>query len=360
MFALATVVAIGFGCACGCDRDESITFYRAAKDPAATQTASSEHTSPGQATAAGSLTWKLPQGWKESTSPQQMRFATIIVNETPPVELTVVPLGQEAGQLLPNLNRWEGQLGLPASHEADLNKLVKHTDINELHVDLVDLTSPEDKTPRQRMLAAITPHGSRIWFFKLSGPEPIITSQKQNFDAFINSISPSAGVAATTPSAPTTASAPTNAPAFTAGPVSIKSFSAPAGWQQLPDQKPPRVLAFIIGTAPSSAELAVTSFPPTGAGSFLDNVNRWRGQLSLEPIADIQSLKLDEIPTGKDNKGVVLEIDNPKLTPPKRMLICIVSQSNQLWFFKLTGPSDLVAAQREAFNAFLKSLEFSS
>jgi hypothetical protein len=339
----------------GCDRDDSISFYQAPKEAPATQAAAPPVGAPETSTAP--LTWKLPQGWKESNSSQQMRFATILVNETPPVELTVVPLGQEAGALLPNLNRWEGQLGLAASTEADLSKVVKHTDINGLHVDLVDLMSPAEKTPRQRMLAAITPHAGRIWFFKLSGPEPIVTSQKANFDAFLNSITPSTGAVASTQAAPP---APAGAPAFTAGPVSIKTFTTPPGWQQLPDQKPPRVLAFTVGQAPSSAELAVTSFPPTGAGSFLDNINRWRGQLSLEPIADIQSLKLDETPVGKDNKGVLFEIENPKLDPPKRMLVCIVSQSNQLWFFKLTGASDLVAAQREAFAAFLKSLEFSS
>jgi hypothetical protein len=295
-----------------------------------------------------------------------MRFATFLVNETPPVELTVVPLGPASGELLPNLNRWEGQLGLPTSSKDDLDKAVKHTDINGLHADLVDLTSPTTANPRQRMLAAIIPHAGRIWFFKLVGPEPIITREKPNFDAFMSTVSPSSSAAPVTKRDPS--NAPTTTPTFTAGPITIKSFTAPPDWKQLPDQKPPRVMAFTIGAGAGAgsgagekaAELAITQFPPTGAGSFLDNINRWRGQLQLEPINDIQSLDLQETPLGKDSKGVVLEIDNPKLQPPKRMLICIASQSNQLWFFKLTGPSDTVAAQRDNFNAFLKSLEFSN
>lgn len=44
---------------------------------------------------------------------------------------------------------------------------------------------------------------------------------------------------------------------------------------------------------------------------------------------------------------------------PSRMLAAAVLQPRQAWFFKLVGPDEAVAAQREPFNAFVKSLRFS-
>ena len=46
--------------------------------------------------------------------------------------------------------------------------------------------------------------------------------------------------------------------------------------------------------------------------------------------------------------------------PKDRTLAAIVPVGDQGWFFKLTGPKDAVAAQNEAFHAFLKSVHFSA
>src|SRR5690348_12796240 len=91
---LAAAVAIG------CDRDESISFYQAPKDSAPTTAPSAANAQVSAEPApAAPLTWKVPTGWKESQSGQQMRFATFVVDEgPPPVEFTITPLGEEAAQ----------------------------------------------------------------------------------------------------------------------------------------------------------------------------------------------------------------------------------------------------------------------
>jgi hypothetical protein len=38
------------------------------------------------------------------------------------------------------------------------------------------------------------------------------------------------------------------------------------------------------------------------------------------------------------------------------MLVAIASTGDDLWFFKLTGPDELVTKERANFDAFLKSL----
>ena len=58
--------------------------------------------------------------------------------------------------------------------------------------------------------------------------------------------------------------------------------------------------------------------------------------------------------------GVSVEFDQPgdDKSPPRKMVIVLASVGPDLWFFKLTGPPETIAAQRGAFDAFMKSLEF--
>src|SRR5947199_3266631 len=39
-----------------------------------------------------------------------------------------------------------------------------------------------------RLLAAIIPHGEKIWFFRLSGPDAAVAQHKGEFDQLINSV----------------------------------------------------------------------------------------------------------------------------------------------------------------------------
>jgi hypothetical protein len=105
------------------------------------------------------------------------------------------------------------------------------------------------------------------------------------------------------------------------------------------------------------ADLAVTRFAPDNAGSFLDNINRWRNQLGLEPITDVQSVPIQEIKLAKDAAGVEIDLQNEQTK--KRMLIAITSPptGGDLWFFKLTGPAETVAAQKQNFDSFLRTVE---
>ncbi len=121
---------------------------------------------------------------------------------------------------------------------------------------------------------------------------------------------------------------------------------------------PPRMLTLTVSDANNTAELAATRFAPDNAGSFLDNINRWRGQLGLDPVADANTVERKDIKLAGEVPGIELEFHNPQVQ--KRMLVVITSprDGGDLWFFKLTGPADLVANQKENFESFMKSVEF--
>src|SRR5262249_43723522 len=127
---------------------------------------------------------------------------------------------------------------------------------------------PREAPPR--MLAAILPHGERTWFFKLTGPAPVVGEHKAEFERFVQSVR-----------FPGEGDKPTWAP--------------PEGWREVPEPKlaprggVPRFATFALGPRETPLELTVT---PLGkeAADVLPNVNRWRGQLGLGPLTE------DELP----------------------------------------------------------------
>src|SRR5215472_10586128 len=63
--------------------------------------------------------------------------------------------------------------------------------------------------------------------------------------------------------------------------------SLPAGWQELPPDQMRVGNYAIAGANGAKAQVTVIPLPGT-AGSELDNVNRWRGQIGLGPITEDQ------------------------------------------------------------------------
>lgn len=177
----------------GCQREEPLAFYTAPEDPppatrpAAPTLDALPATNPADAAAP---TWTVPPGW-QTLPAGQMRFAAFAVDANDPsVLLTVIPLGSEAGDILANVNRWRGQIGLPAADRAEVEKALTVLEVDGQKIVTVDLRGPgaNGSSGPQRVLGAITSVGGRVWFFKLSGPQSVIDKHQDEFDAFIRSI----------------------------------------------------------------------------------------------------------------------------------------------------------------------------
>jgi hypothetical protein len=334
----ALILILGLGL--GCDRDDKVVVYTTPKAAPAPSTPPANPTPmvdttnmpPEQA----EIQWTVPQGWKQLPGDGQMRFASFEIQpDHPDLQLSVIPLGAEAADLLPNINRWEGQVGLPATSLTDLPKVVKRVTVGDLNIDTVNLVGPESANPRQQMLAAILPHGDKTWFFKLFGSAGVVGSQAGNFDAFIKSIHFANG--APPPAAQANASGAAGA-----------TWNIPAGWTQEPD-KPMRVASFKAG----DAELIVTQFGKDNFGGALANINRWRGQAGLDQVTDENAASPQ--PTTVNNKpGKLYDFAGPT----NRVRVAMVEVGDDVWFFKLVGPTAAVAQQQPAFDEFLKSVSF--
>ena len=166
-------------------------------------------------------------------------------------------------------------------------------------------------------------------------------------------------VNASAPAASTPANmAATPVPTATGGDL---TWTAPAHWQSRPASMMRKATFIIPGdSAGEQAELAISAFPGDVGGN-LGNVNRWRTQLKLPPIeASDLDFALVHLNTAGGLHVDVAELVGPVPAdgkPRQRVLGAIVPFNDATWFFKLSGPDALVAHEKDAFLAFVQTLQ---
>lgn len=353
----------------GC-RDRKVAVYQIPKETETTATGNASvplstdtpapKSAPGLAAAttdAGGLEWKAPAGWKSKTA-SAMRKASYTVGEDGAaggdMAITVFP-GNVGGDLA-NVNRWRGQLQLPPVSDADLASTTTSLEVNGLKMLIVDLAGgPADKP--QRMLGAIVPYEGTTWFFKLTGPDALIAKEKSVYLEFLRTVK--VATTAASPASATDSVAPSPAMATTvvptAGGTELK-WAAPSHWQSRPASAMRKATYVIPGEGGVTAELSVTAFPGA-VGGELANINRWRGQLQLPPLAETELEGTISRVTVNGLHVALVDLTGGPADKPQRMLGAIVPSNGANWFFKLTGPEALVAKEKPAFLAFVQTLQ---
>ena len=253
--------------------------------------------------------WELPEAWKELPG-SGIRLATLEMGD---IEISVTRLGRPSGgerqYLLSNINRWRKQLMLPALDSSQLAQnsyKVSTADGNDVTV--VDL----------------------LGHLNASSLPPMAGGGKGR--------APFAGGAA--PSPPRS----TSRPEF--------KHKAPADWVA----KTPGMMQSLLYNVPGeggSADASVVRLGGSGGG-LLNNVNRWRGQVGLDPLASEDDVDSQTVVIA-ERDAAYLRIDGSN---GKAMLIAMAPRDGQVWFFKLLGEQSVVAKQESAFKDFLASIEF--
>ena len=141
---------------------------------------------PPPPTPQGSMKWALPKGWSELPG-GGMRFATFKAPFAGKLEATVVVLPGPAGGELPNVNRWRGQIALPALDEAGLAKARTVLKSKAGALNVYDFTS--DGQAKSRMVVGYisTPDGN-TWFLKLTGDAAPVAKAKPDFMTILGSL----------------------------------------------------------------------------------------------------------------------------------------------------------------------------
>lgn len=152
---------------------------------------------------ASGLVWTLPAGWEEAPNTSSMRLATIMIDPSPGddaggdepgsasqprIEMSVTSLRGAAGGLLPNVNRWRQQLGLPMIAQIGEQSIAVVNTADGIEGQLVSMAQPGESNDRTAMLVGIVQHAGDSYFFKMTGPAGAVLEQDDEMQAFLGSL----------------------------------------------------------------------------------------------------------------------------------------------------------------------------
>jgi len=99
-------------------------------------------------------------------------------------KFTIVPLPAR-DNLAANINRWRGQIKLPAEDAKQAVEKTKAIAVDNHQGKLVDLHNP---TTNQRILAVVVTLGKQDWYFKMMGDETVVEKERKAFEALMKTV----------------------------------------------------------------------------------------------------------------------------------------------------------------------------
>jgi hypothetical protein len=123
--------------------------------------------------------WQPPEQWKTDPNASQILSAAFFADDG--ARITLIALGGQGGGLLDNINRWRGQVGIPAVASLE-DQAVKELGNGAVIVDLVS----EDGS--NRIVSGIVPSGAQTLFFKLTGSSSQVDAEMERFEEFVNQV----------------------------------------------------------------------------------------------------------------------------------------------------------------------------
>lgn len=372
--------------AAACKQDKEIKVYRVAKEsplpqpptPTGDPHAGIPGLSPGSATPGGDphaglsadqlaavgsgagpkVTDTSPAGWTKQAATSMRQLSYRVDGEGgATTDISLIVLRGAAGAVLDNVNRWRDQLGQPVIDQATLKQTSQTltTPAGEaVLVEIEGLAAGADPLKDGRMLGVIVDKGSDGWFFKMRGNAAITAAQKAAFIEWVKSVKPAdpakVPLHGTKPGEEGTP--PPASPDAPAGDGSV-TWQLPDGWAVAKGSSARYATITITGADGSKGELAVTHFPGD-VGGDLANVNRWRGQIGLEPIDEAALAPLVSKLTAAPKTLSFVDATGAE----SRLAAGWTRHGAETWFFKLTGPDALVGAEKAKFTTFLESVRF--
>jgi hypothetical protein len=255
----------------------------------------------------GNPKWTVPAAWSKLPD-EEARFAGFQVGPADDdVELTVSVLPLLADkQLLDNVNRWRAQLKrLPVAEEevGSFTREIQGPDYKGYRVDLTG--NGPGRTQKMAKPAAPIERGAAHRSFNFTKPEGWVETKEQ--------------------------AAPNK--------ISI-----------------PREATFRVTEGAETALVTVIVMDRTGP--LPAQVDRWAGEVGLPGISEEELRRMiRDIPV-ENNLGHLVHLEGPEGPDRKGTVAVMVSHNGRNWFFKMTGPAGLVAKQKPAFEAFVKSVKF--
>ena len=333
---LTTLAAAATVIFTGCKRAEIRVYSVAQAAAEAPAPAAADAPTPAANAARPQLAYTLPAGWQD-TGPSSMSLANFrIKTDAGEASVNITPLASMAGQEAAIVNMWREQVGQKPLAEGELAGTLTPVEIGGGKGQLFEITGTREGQT-VRIVTAFAHRDGASWFYKLQGPDAVITAQKPVFTEFLKTVRIKEGTAPTAEAAKT----PDPAPEF--------KWQVPEGWQTLPAGQMQVAKFAVPARDGAKAEVFVSVFP-SDTGGTLANVNRWRKQLGLAPV-DEADLKALVAPLDTAPGAILVDLKND----PRALLGAILPREGRWWFYKLMGDAPAVNAERDAFIRFVQT-----
>ena len=92
-------------------------------------------------------------------------------------------------------------------------------------------------------------------------------------------------------------------------------------------------------------------------GDVLPNINRWRRQIGMQPITNLDQQPVEFIIISTGQRAVLVDLIGPNDDQggQPRILAAMIIGKNQSWFFKMTGPKSAIDLETNTFKHFVIS-----
>lgn len=255
------------------------------------------------------MTWTTPDGWQQLPG-NEFRLATLKTDAEPKsLDVTIVGLPGETFDLLGNVNRWRRQLSLGPVAKGELGDMAAEQMIDGRKGTLVKLVG---------RLAAKGPGMMPPMMPPAMPPKTPPVDRPQGGDGL--------------------------------------TYELPKGWTRVAPKNAMIREQFAIVEGGGKAEATIVVLPG-GAGGDVPNVQRWRGQIQLPPVAEAELRKAFLPLNAAGVQATFVDLENFAMKGDNRILGVIVPTAEKTYFLKLMGPSEVVGSHKERFQAFAKSLK---
>ncbi len=251
----------------------------------------------------GSPSWELPEQWSRG-EPRPMRVATLVVQQTPLIELAISDLGAGQDRLL-NVNRWLEQLQQPPIELADLDQVLIQQEGGKNPYLLFDQSGVGEGFQQPPFAGGM-------------GMPPSMSANESDADE--------GGV----------------------------KYTVPGGWIEGNSSAMVKARLKKLTDAEEVLEMTLIVLP-ADKNDWVPNIVRWLGQIGMELDEDAINQQTEEIVIdGLPGQQIKL-IDESK---PEAIIGALVKQDQNAWFVKLKGPTAAVQEHLTDFQRFLNSIKF--
>jgi hypothetical protein len=130
------------------------------------------------------LNYQVPEGWREEAASGIRKASFRITQADTSGEVSVIDLDVSAADILPNVNRWRGQIELGPTTQREIDEHIQSIDVGGHEGRYIEMLGDEKAT-----IAVIAKAAGRAWFIKLTGDRTLVEQQRDQFKGFVHSLS---------------------------------------------------------------------------------------------------------------------------------------------------------------------------